>query len=160
MPAMQGAGRVDNPGLYRVLYAGDSATGAVAERFGNLSAWTESMFGTGSALAGMRMALVEYEAEALRVLDLDDPAALLERRLRPSRIVTPERTVTQQWARSIHEETLWDGVRWWSYWDSRWSSFGIWTTTGVVPVRVTPLSRADPAVQEASRRLARSWRRQ
>src|SRR5260221_3031762 len=67
VPPVQGGGLIDNPGLYRVLYAGDSPAGAVAERFGNLGIWTDAMFESGGALSGTTLALAEYEATALRV---------------------------------------------------------------------------------------------
>lgn len=160
LPKIQGAGRIDNPDLYRVFYVGDSAAGAVAERFGNLGVWTDAMFESGSATSGRRLSLIEYEAvQSLAVLDLDEPSALLKRGLRPSKVVTPDRAITQRWARAIHAERVWDGIRWWSYWDPRWSSFGLWTTSKLTVATVTPLSRDQAAVLEATARLARPWRR-
>lgn len=159
VPKIQGAGRVDNPALYAVLYASDAPSGAIAERYGNLGVWSEAMLSSPPALPRARPSLVEYDAlRALRALDLDDPGALASRSLRPSAIVTRDRSTSQAWAARIFEEGRWSGVRWWSFYDSRWGSFGLWSRVGLRVVRVEPLVRRHPALEEAAHILDRPIR--
>ena len=151
----QGRGRIDNPDLYSVLYAADSPVGAIAEVFGDLTVWTDLMFEAG---AGHVRALAEFQLDRERVCDLDDPHELVARGLRPSRIITPDRETTRSWARALYEERRFAGARWWSRYDSRWATVGLWKTSRLKLVRVERLHRAHPAVEEAAETLARTWR--
>lgn len=155
VPGPQGAGRVDNPERYAVLYASDSATGAVAESFGNLAVWSDQMFVVPSM--GARRALATYELHDGVVLDLDDARALLHRDIRPSRVVTRDRAITQRWALGIYDEGTWQGVRWWSYVDPDRGSFGLWDRRTLRVLDVTPLERTHPAVGDAAAALPRTW---
>lgn len=158
-PRGRGAGRIDNPGHYDALYLSSVPAGAVAETFGDLSVWVPEML-LRPALPGSVRALAAYELEeSARVFDLDDPRALLEFRIRPSEVVTRDREVTQRWALAIFERKRWIGVRWWSYYDPRWYSYGLWDVRGL---RVRDLTRLDldaPAVVEAATVLRRVVRR-
>lgn len=158
VPPVQGAGRVDNPERYRVLYVSDSPVGAVAEAFGNHGIWTDHLFSGRPELPGSRTALAEIEARALRTLDLDDPRALLDRRLRPSSVVTRSRATTQAWALRVFEEKRWGAVRWWSHYDPSWGSFGIWDVRRLRARSVAGLDRDHPAIREAAAVLARPLR--
>jgi RES domain-containing protein len=96
----QGGGRLDNPDLFQVLYLSDSAAGAIAEA---------------------------------AVCDLDDARQLLELDLRPSQVVSRVYQTTRSWARRIYTAGQpgvgrWSGVTWWSYYDPRWKSYGLWET--------------------------------
>jgi hypothetical protein len=155
---VQGAGRLDNPERYLVLYAADSAAGAVAEAFGNHGIWTDQLFSGRPNLPGSCTALAEIDADGARFLDLDDPRTLLERGLRPSMVVTRDRAVTQAWALRAFEEKRWAGARWWSYYDPRWGSYGIWNARTLRARSVGPLHRDHPAVVEARSALGRPWR--
>jgi len=104
-------------------------------------------------------ALAELDAEEAEVLDLDDARELVRRSLRPSAVVTRERTVTQRWALAAFQEKRWAGVRWWSYYDPRWGSFGLWHSSKLRAMQVTPLTADHPALIEAATVLARPWRR-
>lgn len=156
VPVPQGTGRIDNPEHYQVLYASDSPEGAVAERFGNHAIWTDGLLAGPPYLAGSVRALGTYEAE-LEALDLDDARSLLDLELRPSQVVTRDRGVTQAWALRVYRTERWDGVKWWSYWDPAWGSFGIWRPDGFETVSVEPLSRDHPAVEGARIVLTRIW---
>lgn len=147
---LQGAGRVDNPGHYRTLYASDSPVGAVAEAFGNHAIWTTQLL-QGRALAA-------FEADKVDALDLDDARELARRRLRPSAVVTRDRTVTQHWALEIFDEKRWAGVRWWSYHVPRRGSFGLWNLAKLRLLEVVRLTPAHPAFREAAAVLARPWK--
>ena len=154
----QGAGRLDNPDRYDVLYLSDAAAGAVAEAFGAFDTWSEALFDGSPSLPGSVRALGVYElAPAAAVADLDDARLLVELSLRPSEVVTRERRVTQAWALRLFESGRFAGARWWSYWDPRWSSFGLWNLGGLRLLEVSPLERADTHVEEAARVLRRAW---
>lgn len=154
----QGAGRVDNPDLYRVLYVSSAPAAAVAERFGTLTPWTPRMFLT-PELPGSRKALATYELDdGVTVFDLDDTRALQELGLRPSQVVTRERAVTQRWAREIFSRRRAAGVRWWSYYDPRWYAYALWERTGLRVRSVEPLDLDHPAVREAAEVLRRPRR--
>ncbi len=152
----QGAGRVDDPERqYRVLYLGTDEVGCVAEAFGSLAVWTPAMLAPPSRLPRAVRALVTYDVRA-RVCDLDDPERLVELGLRPSQVVTPDRAVTQAWARRIYDADVYDGVSWWSRRDARWTSVGLWDMDVITVVGVTPLPDvAAPAIQEAASVLLR-----
>lgn len=152
----QGAGRVDNADLYRVSYLSDTAAGAIGEVFARRVVWRPSTLR--SPLLGdlVPYALVRFRLRGDDLLDLDAPENLLARDLRPSRVVATDREITQAWARTIFHEGAWSGVSWWSRWDARWTSFGIWrlqslTVTGAPE----PLDLDHPALREAADILGR-----
>jgi len=153
-----GAGRVDNPGRYGVLYVGDAAAGAVAEAFGWMPEWSALMLRGRPALAGSVHALTRYElADDAGVCDLDDASRLVDLGLRPSQVVTRERAVTQAWALALFEQGAFAGVRWWSYYDPRWGSHGLWDTARLRPVDVERLTITHAAVLEAAEALVRPF---
>lgn len=158
VPQVQGAGRVDNPDHYRILYVSDAPAGAVAEAFGNHIIWSDGLLRGRPGLPGSTTALAVYSAPGLGVVDLDDPRALLRRRLKPSEVVTRDRAVSQAWALRIFHEGRASGVRWWSRYDSAWGSYGLWDTKRITVREVGALTRDHPAVVEARRILGRSWR--
>jgi RES domain len=152
----QGGGRIDNPDLYSVLYASSAAAGAVAEAFGRFPEWTPAILAGSPALPGSSRAIARYQlGESARLCDLDDPAQLAALGLRPSDVVSRDYSRTRGWARLIHHQGTWSGVRWWSYYDPRWSSIGLWRREGLVPAEVRVLRLEDAAVVEAARTIAR-----
>lgn len=155
----QGGGRIDNPDSYSVLYLSDSAPGAIAEAFGRFPEWTAAMLEGVPGLAGSRRALGRYRLDekgnAQPVCNLDDPRQLLALRLRPSEVVSRDYARTRTWARRIYNRRLWAGVRWWSYYDSSWSSFGLWNLRRLGVEEVIPLHLDTPTLLEASRVIAR-----
>jgi hypothetical protein len=94
-------------------------------------------------------------AEDARICDLDDPQQLAAWELRPSDVVTRDYARSRAWARRIHEQGTWAGVRWWSYYDSKWASFGLWDLAGLAVEEITLLTLEDPALAEASRTIVR-----
>jgi hypothetical protein len=118
--ARQGAGRHDAPGRYGAWYCSRTAMAAVAESI--------QMF-RGQVLVdrdferhgNTRKAIATLDADdRLRVIDLDDPVVLVERRLRPSHVATPRRDVTQRIALSLFEEGA-AGLGWWSALNADWA---------------------------------------
>lgn len=152
----QGSGRIDNPNLYAVLYLSDAEAGAIAEAFGRFPEWTPAMLAGAPALPGSVRALARYRLnEGAAICDLDDAPRLVSLGLRPSQIVTRDYTQTRAWARSIYEQGLWAGVRWWSYYDPQWGSIGLWRTGELEVEEVRVLRLDDPALIEASHAIVR-----
>jgi hypothetical protein len=155
----QGAGRIDNPSLYTVLYLSDAAPGAIAEVFGRFSEWTPAILAGSPALPGSVRAIGRYELPAdVALCDLDDAARLVSLQLRPSEVVTRDYTRTRAWARKVYEEGTWAGVRWWSYPEPHWGSIGLWNVSGMRLREVRVLQLDDPDLLAASRAIARRVR--
>ena len=151
----QGAGRLDNPSLFHVLYLALQADGAVGEAFGGLTVWRPEMLAM-PMVPGSERRLGRYElADETPLLDLDDARALVERDLHPTQVVTRDRAVTQTWARRAFEEGRWSGIRWWSVLRPEWTVLGLWAWQGNVEARGVEELTRHPALEEAARVLAR-----
>lgn len=147
------AGRADNPDLYRALYASSTPEGAVGEALARFPAWDASVL---IGRDGRVRALARFHVRTERLRDLDDPDALREHGLKPSGVATPEREVTQAWARRIFEERRWIGVSWWSVRDARWSAAAIWNPSLIrATPHVEPLTLDHPALRGAAEALRR-----
>jgi hypothetical protein len=152
----QGGGRLDNPELYAVLYLSDAASGAIAEAFGRFLEWTPAILAGSPSLPGSTRAIARYRlSDEAPLCDLDDPDQLKRLRLRPSEVVSRDYGRTRSWTRRIYEQRQWIGVRWWSYYDPRWASVGLWDISRLEVEEVRPLRLDDPALVEASRTIAR-----
>lgn len=148
-----GAGRIANPELYRELYLSNSAAGALSESFGRLDMWTPAMFSD----ADRAYALATYDLlDSAPICDLDSPARLLAYDLRPSNVVARDRSITQAWAERIYRSQKWVGIAWWSRYDSRWRSLGLWNRKQLrLKSKPELLSLEHPAVREAAALLPR-----
>lgn len=154
----QGAGRLDNPDAYLVRYVADAGVAAVAEAFGQFELWTPALLQGPPALPGSRMVLAELElGDRVRILDLDDASNLVAWSLRPSRVVTRDRAVTQAWARNIFHSGQYDGARWWSYYNPDWASIGVWGGSDLQTVEVHELVPLRGIYEEARLNLMRGW---
>lgn len=152
------AGRIDNPEHYLAVYLSDQAPGACAEAFGYKPAWGGSMLRGSPSLGGSTQALATYTLEdSMAVCDLDDAARLVGLGLRPSEVVSRHRPTTRAWALRVFAAGEWAGIRWWSYYDPRWGSHGIWATDALRVDEVVPLSVDDPALHRAAEVLNRSF---
>ena len=154
----QGAGRHDNPDHYGALYASASAESAVAER---IQAFRGQMLadqdltrtdGTSLALAGFDDARLAQRG----VVDLDEPRELTRRRLRPSRVATGYREVTQPMALAIHAEGV-PGFAWWSALEASWRNVTLFAELAV-PLLASagdpqPLTVESPEVRAAAELL-------
>jgi hypothetical protein len=116
----QGEGRHDNPVVYGCLYLSEQPLSCVVEQLGRFRGQRLT-----SALLrrrGLPLALAELElADDAQLIDLDEPAVLRRERLRPSRVATRDRALTQPQALALHEkhgESV--GLRWWSTFESQW----------------------------------------
>ena len=152
----QGGGRLDNPSAYSLLYLSDAESGAIAEAFGRFPEWTAGMLGESPSLPGSVRAIARYRLPAeSRVCNLDDPQRLLALGLRPSDVVSRDYAHTRAWALRLYRQGAWIGIRWWSYYDPRWASFGLWKTGSLKVTDVTRLSLSHPALLEAGNTIAR-----
>lgn len=151
----QGGGRFDDPGRYTALYLAREAVGAVAEA---IQAFRGQEL-TAEAFVrpdGARRALAAVDDTALpALLDLDDPAILVERGLRPSGVATGVRRVTQRIAGQAFDDGA-VGLSWWSTLEASWTNVTLFGERIAQPLSVTevsPLALDLPAVVEAAERL-------
>lgn len=150
----QGRGRHDAPDRYGCLYLAEAAVSAVAEALAPFR-------GTGDlhpgllVRSGRRLALAELELhDTAAVLDLDDPAVLVDESLRPSLVATNRRVVTQAQAAALfdrHPDAA--GLRWWSVLEASWGQVTLFdrgaaelTVGSVVPLTVDAAAVAEAAV--------------
>jgi hypothetical protein len=151
----QGAGRWDNPDLYRAGYFAASPEGAVGETFAGISTWRAAMLAFPALDKGVRvLGTYRIDEEAHPLLDLDDARNLVDRGVRPSHVVWRNRPATQAVARTAHEEGRWSGLSWWSMHRPQWSLVCLWDLDTLVLEAIEPL-RGHPALLEAAGRLAR-----
>jgi hypothetical protein len=152
----QQAGRLDNPDLYSVFYASSAEAGAIAESFGRFAEWTPAILEGSPSLPGSARAVARYRlSDDAGICDLDDPRQLRALGLRPSDVVSRDYARTREWARRIYQRGTWDGVRWWSYYDARWASVGLWRLRPVALEEVRVLRLDDAAMAEAGRVITR-----
>jgi hypothetical protein len=150
--AFQGDGRHDNPEAYGCLYVTDREVSGVVEQ---LAPWR------GQALAPellvrrrlpLALAAIELPDDA-ELVDLDEPRVLARERLRPSRVATRVREVTQPQALALferHERAV--GLRWWSTFESLWANVTLFDRAArrlrVAAVRALTID--DAAVADAA----------
>jgi RES domain len=152
----QGEGRHDNPDRYGCLYLADRPLSCVVEqlaRFRGQRLTASLLRRRGLPLA---LAALELDDDA-HLVDLDDPVVLRRERLKPSRVATREREVTQPQALSLHERHP-DaaGLRWWSTYEALWMNVTIFNRAAprLRVVEVRELTLEDPAVVDAANRFA------
>ena len=151
-----GGGRLDNPDLYSVFYASNAEAGAIAEAFGRFPEWTRAILEGSPALPGSSRAVARYTlGEPARICNLDDAAELASLGLRPSDVVSRDYARTRAWSQRIFETGQWAGVRWWSYYDPRWASVGLWDRSALSLVHTRILRLDDAALREAGLAIAR-----
>ncbi|HEY3866314.1 MAG TPA: RES family NAD+ phosphorylase [Solirubrobacteraceae bacterium] len=153
---LQGAGRHDNPDRYGCLYLSESPMSAVAEalaQFRGAGVLTQGML----IRANLPLALVRVDcADDRRILDLDDPEVLTGTQLRPSRVATKARAVTQAYAARIfdtHPAAV--GLRWWSTLEASLTNFTLYdrAVSALRLVDVEPLTIEHSATREATELL-------
>jgi hypothetical protein len=151
----QGDGRWDNPDLYRATYLAVPAEGAIGEALAHMATWSAGMLRHPSVPGATRaLGLYRFDEEAHPLLDLDDARNLLERGLRPSRVVWKNRPATQSLAAAVHDEGRWAGLTWWSPYRPQWRLVCLWRPDALVLEAVQPLA-GHPALVEAAQRMGR-----
>jgi hypothetical protein len=150
--SLQGDGRHDNPEVFGCLYASEHEISPLVEQLARFRGGRL----TPSALIrrGLPLAMAELElAKGATLVDLDDPRTLARQRLRPSRVATRRRSITQPDARAVHERHPGAaGLRWWSTFESLWMNVTLFdralSTLRVSSVRLLAID--DPIVAEAA----------
>jgi hypothetical protein len=149
---LQGDGRHDNPTLYGCLYASVEPVSAVAEQLDRLAG--TSLEAADLVRRGFPLALTAIElSDEARLVDLDDPAVLAGEGLRPSRVATHERSLTQAGAADLftsHAEAV--GIRWWSTLEALWANVTLFDRAeeSLAVEDVHPLGLGDDVVAEAA----------
>lgn len=150
--SLQGDGRHDNPEAYGCLYTSEQPLSPIVEQLARFR--TQRLVPSMLRRRGLPLALVEIECTpSPRLVDLDDPAVLASRTLRPSLVATRSRSVTQPQALALYEESRRiDGIRWWSTYESAWMNVTLFdramSRLKVSSVRELPTT--DPLVIEAA----------
>jgi len=151
----QGDGRHDNPEVYGCLYLTDREASGVVEqlaRFRGRPLVPALLLRRRLPLALAAIELPDDE----ELIDLDDPLVLAGNDLRPSRVATRTRTVTQPQALALyerHERAA--GLRWWSSFEALWANLTLFDRAQRA-LRVVDLRRLtveDDAVVEAAELL-------
>lgn len=148
----QGEGRHDNPEVYGCLYLADRPLSCVAEQFAAFRG--QRLLPSMLTRRGLPLALARFEMpDHARFLDLDDPAVLTSEHLRPSRVATRDRSVTQPQALAVfrrHPKVA--GLWWWSAWEAQWRNVTLFDRAlrQLRLEHVEVLTLAHPAVQDAA----------
>ena len=151
-PQNQGLARIDNSGYYSVGYMAASGDCAVAETFGYLNSWDSQMLRPIKTLPKSHWAVITYElGGGSEIFEMDDANNLQKLMVRPSRVVTRNRAVTQAWALKVFKGGQSVGVSWWSYYNPDWSCVGLWNLSKLKTAHVETLRLDHLWVDEASR---------
>jgi hypothetical protein len=146
----QGDGRHDNPDVYGCLYLTDRETSGVVEQLARFRG--QRLIEPMLVRRGLPLAIgaIELRDDA-ELVDLDDPAVLRRRRLRPSLVATRDRSVTQPQALSVYRDTEAVGLRWWSIHESLWANYTLFdrAISELAANDVRILSMDDTAVVDA-----------
>jgi hypothetical protein len=148
----QGEGRHDNPEAYGCLYLADRPVSCVVEQLAAFRG--QRLVPSLLRRRGLPLALAEIELDAAATLiDLDEPAVLRREHLRPSRVATRDRSVTQPQALALHRahrEAA--GLKWWSTWEALWANVTLFDRAAPLLdlAGVHELTLDDPVVLDAA----------
>jgi hypothetical protein len=150
----QGEGRHDNPDRYGCVYLSASPLSTVVEQLARFRG--QRLLPSLLRRRGLPLALAELELElddVVTLVDLDDPVVLRRERLRPSRVATRDRRITQPQALALHDRhRKAAGLRWWSTYEAVWINVTLFDRAASrVRIRsVRALKLEDPTVVEAA----------
>jgi RES domain len=150
--AFQGEGRHDNPDAYGCLYLADRPLSCIAEQLAAFRG--QRLLASMLSRRGLPLALADIElSDEAMLVDLDDPRVLQRERLRPSRVATADRTVTQPQALELyqrHRDAA--GLRWWSRWEAMWANVTVFdrAAPSLRLAAIRKLTIEDAAVQETA----------
>jgi hypothetical protein len=148
----QGEGRHDNPDTYGCLYLTDRPVSCVVEQLASFRGQrlTASML----RRRGLPLALADIHLDdGALLIDLDKPAILSRERLRPSRVATRDRSVTQPQALALYRRhPRAAGLRWWSSWEALWTNVSLFdrATQILRLVDVRELTLHDPVLVQGA----------
>jgi hypothetical protein len=148
----QGEGRHDNPAVYGCLYLSERPLSCIVEQLARFRG--QRLTPALLRRRGLPLALAELELpDDAELVDLDEPAVLRRERLRPSRVATRERDVTQPQALALHEKHQ-DavGLRWWSTFEAQWLNVTLFdrAASALRLVSVRALDVADDQIAAAA----------
>jgi hypothetical protein len=152
---LQGEGRHDAPTLYGCLYVSEEPVSPVVEQLARLRG--NELEAADLVRAGRPLALAALQlADEVELVDLDEPRTLEQEGLRPSRVATRERSLTQAVAAELyrrHERA--GGFRWWSTFESLWANVTLYDRArSLLRLEdIQPLALEDDVVGEAARFL-------
>jgi hypothetical protein len=143
----QGEGRHDNPLVYGCLYLSEQPLSCVVEQLARFRG--QRLTASLLSRRGLPLGLAEIELpDGAELVDLDEPAVLRRERLRPSRVATRERNVTQPQALALHEgHGSAAGLRWWSTFESLWANVTLFDRAAS-ELRLASVKALDPAADE------------
>jgi RES domain len=143
----QGEGRHDNPHVYGCLYLSEAPLSCVVEQLARFRG--QRLVPALLHRRGLPLALAELELrDAVELVDLDEPTVLRRERLRPSRVATREREVTQPQARALYEgHRRAVGLRWWSTFESLWANVTLFDRAAYA-LKLASIRRLDVADEE------------
>jgi len=148
----QGEGRHDNPAVYGCLYLSEQPLSCVVEQLARFRG--QRLTTALLRRRGLPLALAELElSDDARLVDLDDPAVLRRERLRPSRVATRHRDLTQPQALALHEgHSEAAGLRWWSTFEAQWLNVTLFdrAASSLQLVSVRALEVADDEIAAAA----------
>jgi hypothetical protein len=148
----QGEGRHDQPDRYGCLYLSTSALSTVVEQLARFRG--QRLLPSLLRRRGLPLALADLELDdAAELVDLDDPAVLRRERLRPSRVATRDRRVTQAQALALFERHgKAAGLRWWSTYEAAWINVTVFdrAASRLRAGSIRALTLTDPLVVEAA----------
>jgi RES domain-containing protein len=148
----QGEGRHDNPAVYGCLYLSEQPLSCVVEQLARFRG--QRLTAALLRRRGLPLALAELELpDDAQLVDLDDPAVLRRERLRPSRVATRDRALTQPQALALHEKhEEAAGLRWWSTFESQWLNVTLFdrAASGLRLASVRALEVADDEIAAAA----------
>ena len=148
----QGEGRHDNPDRYGCLYLSVSGLSTVVEQLARFRG--QRLLPSMLRRRGLPLALADLELnDSAELVDLDDPVVLRREHLRPSRVATRDRRITQPQVLTLHDRhRRAAGVRWWSSYEALWINVTLFDRAAsevrVASIRV--LTVDDPTVTEAA----------
>ena len=148
----QGEGRHDNPDRYGCLYLSISQLSTVVEQLARFR--SQRLLPSLLRRRGLPLALADLELhDGAELVDLDDPVVLRRERLRPSRVATRDRRITQPQALALYDRhRRVAGVRWWSMYEAGWINVTLFdrAASRVRVGSIRALTAEDPAVVEAA----------
>jgi hypothetical protein len=148
----QGEGRHDNPDRYGCLYLSTVPLSTVVEQLARFRG--QRLLPSLLRRRGLPLALADLQLDDDAELeDLDDPVVLRRERLRPSRIATRNRAITQPQALALHTRHRHAaGLCWWSTYEALWANVTLFDRAASrLQLRsVQPLTLDHPVVVEAA----------
>ena len=148
----QGEGRHDNPDHYGCLYLSTAALSTVVEQLARFRG--QRLLPSLLRRRGLPLALADLQLDDdAELIDLDDPVVLRRERLRPSRVATRDRLITQPQALAFHEhQRKAAGVRWWSTYEATWINVTLFdrAASRLRVHAVRALSLDDPTIVAAA----------